>query len=195
MPNKSAFFGNGGGGGGGASPQSRRSSPLAPSSISASGASSCTASRSTAHQLLALDSVFYQPKRWQSWYVKKLTCDLSIERHRASKQRQQQQSSSLAARDTYSYQRNNSNSASANRIHYSSNYSANTSTSSSTATSSFTSRPQTPSASTMIKARHQFSTIRTNYSDVAKTYISDVNPLRAMLVQVDFEVFGDVSGL
>lgn len=47
----------------------------------------------------------------------------------------------------------------------------------------------------MIKARHQFSTIRTNYSDVAKTYISDVNPLRAMLVQVDFEVFGDVSGV
>ena len=46
----------------------------------------------------------------------------------------------------------------------------------------------------MIKAMHQFSTIKTIYSDDRKSYISEVNPLRAMLVQVDFEVFGDVSG-
>lgn len=47
----------------------------------------------------------------------------------------------------------------------------------------------------MIKAMHQFSTIQTTYSEDQKSFVSQVNPKRAMLVQVDFEVFGEVSGL
>lgn len=159
----------------------RRCSPLAssssPSSSPFSSASSVSSSATTTAKLSALDSVFNQPKRWQSWYVKKLILNVSIERHRA------QQSKTVSAvavqpRD-YSYC-------------YSSNYSS-PSRQSSSAYSTSTRRPE--AASTMIKAMHQFSTIRTSYSDVQKSFVSEVNPLRAMLVQVDFEVFGDVSGL
>lgn len=46
----------------------------------------------------------------------------------------------------------------------------------------------------MITGMHQYSTIKTSYDDVRKSYVSDVNPYRPMIVQVDFEVAGDVSG-
>ncbi|KPM06130.1 acylphosphatase-2-like protein 2 [Sarcoptes scabiei] len=47
----------------------------------------------------------------------------------------------------------------------------------------------------MITGMHQYSTIKTVYSDEKKSYVSDVNPFRPMIVQVDFEVCGDVSGV
>lgn len=190
MPTSTSRFMNGSSGSAYQS-AARRCSPLSssssPSSSPFSSASSVSSSSSnsaaTTAKLSALDSVFYQPKRWQSWYVKKLTCDLSIERHRASRAQQSKTVSAVAVQSRdYSYR-------------YSNNYSSPSRQSSaySTSTSSSSTRPQ--AASTMIKARHQFSTIRTSYSDVQKSFVSDVNPLRAMLVQVDFEVFGDVSGL
>ena len=46
----------------------------------------------------------------------------------------------------------------------------------------------------MITGMHQYSTIKTTYSDEKKSYVSDVNPFRPMIVQVDFEVCGEVSG-
>lgn len=46
----------------------------------------------------------------------------------------------------------------------------------------------------IITGAHQFSTIKVTFSDELKSYVSDVNPMRAMVVQVDFEVLGDVSG-
>ncbi|KAH7645765.1 acylphosphatase-2 [Dermatophagoides farinae] len=47
----------------------------------------------------------------------------------------------------------------------------------------------------MITGMHQYSTIKTSYDDVRKSYVSDVNPYRPMIVQVDFEVGGEVSGV
>lgn len=133
-----------------------------------SGATLAATSAATSANLLSLESAFYQPKRWQSWYVKKLTVDLSIARHRASKE--QSKKASPLSQFRFDCQSHQSPHA---------------------ATS-----PTRPSRSTtMIKAMHQFSTIRTTYSEDQKSYISQVNPKRAMLVQVDFEVFGEVSGL
>lgn len=47
----------------------------------------------------------------------------------------------------------------------------------------------------MITGMHQYSTIKTVYSDQKKSYVSDVNPCRPMVVQVDFEIWGEVSGV
>lgn len=47
----------------------------------------------------------------------------------------------------------------------------------------------------MITGMHQYSTIKTVYSDQKKSYVSDVNPYRPMIVQVDFEIWGEVSGV
>ena len=142
--------------------------------------SDCTASPATAANLLSPDSVFYQPTRWKSWYMKKLTCDLSITRYRASKQRLLPSTTAAVATSHCQYRIEPQFSQSGNSPH---------------ATRSQAKPDFKKPHSTMIKAMHQFSTIKTVYSDDRKSFVSQVNPLRAMLVQVDFEVYGEVSGM
>ncbi|KAJ6217245.1 hypothetical protein RDWZM_008402 [Blomia tropicalis] len=167
-------------------------------SSSRSTVSSCRSDRATTSplvygQLLTLDSAFYQPTRWKSWYVKKLTCDLSLSRHRRQ---------SLIANETSNNNNNNYIKVNHNNNHYCS-YSSRLSREAATVATLDSIRQKqltrnTTNANTnnkMIKAMHQFSTIKTVYSDDRKSFVADVNPLRAMLVQVDFEVFGEVSGV
>src|SRR5699024_7712298 len=107
-----------------------------PHTASANGGESL----STYARLLSLDSAFYHPRQWKSWYVKRLTLNLSIEdsirRHprRASSQLLPSPSGPIPSAGA-----------------------AN----------------QTPQ-SKMIKAMHQYSTIKTTYSNDKKSFVSDV---------------------
>lgn len=49
----------------------------------------------------------------------------------------------------------------------------------------------------MTKAMHQYSTIRSTHNsfDDKSSIMSGLLPSRPLLVQVEFEVFGDVSGM
>lgn len=139
-------------------------------------------------KLLTLDSVFYQPTRWKSDYVRQLTRNLSmqdsIKRRKETSIAQTgrlYESSSLATRN---YNRLST------IVKPPRHYTSNTAT-----TRDISTKANTVSSSNMIKTMHQFSTIKTTYSDSKKSFVSEVCPQRAMLVQVDFEVFGDVSGM
>lgn len=123
-------------------------------------------------KLLTLDSVFYQPHHWKSWYVKKLTRNLSIQ---DSIQRRKTSGGGGGGSS-----RSSSSEMNVPPVEYS--------------YSPIQLRKSRYRPSAMIKTMHQFSTIKTSYSDQLKSFVSDPCPQRPMLVQVEFEVFGEVSG-
>ena len=187
----------------------------------------------TYSKLLTLDSAFYQPNRWQSKYVRKLTTALSI---KDSRRRMLESEDNSMILQTLSGNPSNGSCSlttpqsccqcqyrdptlrpqeSSRRARPTTIYFANDGA----RTSNINTQPQyfeayarhqpqqiqscsrrnsfihEPTSCKMsIQAAHQFSTIKTIYNDDRRTYEGIVQPHKPMLIQVDFEVSGDVSG-
>lgn len=203
----------------------------------------------TLEKLLALESAFYQPNRWQSKYVRKLTTSLSIKDAKRRLrdegftddvlQQQSQYNGSCQCQASYNSSRpsvaaiiNGDDEAGIVRLRNGSvirtrarpttMYFGNDGVRTSTQQNGYAGNGydyasarqsvyQSPSECTLrgrrestcfnnndrkmsIIAAHQFSTIKTIYNDDRKSYEGIVQPHKPMLIQVDFEISGDVSG-
>lgn len=133
--------------------------------------------------LLELESAFLRPKHWQSAYVKKMTYKLSLQASR--KNHQLRESSNFDQQHSSTHYTSQHKQLQPDRIRPT--YFTATDLDRQPLSKSKT-------LSKMISAEHQFSTIKTQYSEHRKAFVSEVNPMRPMLVQVEFEVFGELSG-